>query len=1100
MQGADIIQPKGRSRLQSVKSGIWVGCFWLALLLGPAWAVGQTGDPMTLVALQDSAQVLSKQGDYQEALETNERLLAQIRLAATDSIVLEVKTLLRMVTNFRKLGLLESSYQTLEEARCIAEENLPENHPLRYDVYHKLGIHYYRQSQFDTSLFFYFQALEGRRGLYGDVHASVADVYSNIALDLMMLGDYDGAIGYFERVLDQRIELYGDCDQLVAHTYLNLGTAYHYMGDLDEALQYYQQTLEIYDEQLEPGHPDYFMVFNNMGVGYQNKGDYRRAQELLERALEHQLAIHSPDHLDVANAYNNLGLHHFDNGDYDKALTFYQRALRIRKMQLDPNHRLLGNVYNNLSNTYRLRRQYPEALEYGQKALAIRDSLYDDLHPEVAESLNDLGLYYEDVAEYEKALDYYRQALSINREVRGEWHATLADSWERMGNCYLASSDPERAREHYLKALAIRKKTQDARHPDLLDLQTKLGKVYPDDPTRGLEWVTQSLELMGLEKVARANALRVTFPLQALNALGVRGDLHMELFRRTGNLEWLERAADNYQLARTIIEITRRRYQEPASKQLLLDNYFQIYEQSLEVAFIRYQLGESQEALEEGLKIAEFSKNVLLLESMQKAQADQFAGLPDSLYQLETDLKLDMAFYEQQAFDEESKGESASTQRLAEIGDKLFQIKRNYYLLLDTLAARYPDYYELRYGKPKLSVEALQDSLAGSGQDLVGYFLGEKYLYTFVVTPDTARMLQQNLDFQLEDAVRRIRQEIEYYQPGQADNEVRKAQFLEEAHFLYQLLLEPAKPWLKQDRLIIVPDGILGYLPFEVLLERKPGPETSWRDPGFVLHQYKVSYQYAISLVVTPKTSMQSAARNLLAIAPEFSAASQQATRFQLDSLRYNQEEVGRLKNLTRGTFLLGDKASEERFLSLAPDYRILHLATHAQANDTIGVYSFLAFAPIPDSLENEYLYLSDLYNMQLGAELVVLSACETGVGEWKRGEGIVSLGRGFLYAGARSIVTTLWNIDDRPTAEIMNQFYAQLAAGKEKDEALQLAKLDYLRNNSSLRTHPVYWAGFIGIGDMEAIQMDPATASNWLWGIPIICFLGFGLWWWRRG
>jgi CHAT domain-containing protein len=156
---------------------------------------------------------------------------------------------------------------------------------------------------------------------------------------------------------------------------------------------------------------------------------------------------------------------------------------------------------------------------------------------------------------------------------------------------------------------------------------------------------------------------------------------------------------------------------------------------------------------------------------------------------------------------------------------------------------------------------------------------------------------------------------------------------------------------------------------------------------------------------------------------------------------------------------------------STAGDYRILHLATHGRADNRVGDYAFLAFSEIKDSIENELLYVKDLYNLELNADLVVLSACETGIGKLQRGEGIISLARAFAYAGAKSIVTTLWEVNDKSTSELMRYFYRELKLGKDKDEALRLARQRYFDKAAPRGLHPFFWAAFVPVGDMRPVR-----------------------------
>ncbi len=193
--------------------------------------------------------------------------------------------------------------------------------------------------------------------------------------------------------------------------------------------------------------------------------------------------------------------------------------------------------------------------------------------------------------------------------------------------------------------------------------------------------------------------------------------------------------------------------------------------------------------------------------------------------------------------------------------------------------------------------------------------------------------------------------------------------------------------------------------------------------------------------------------------------------RKDLQPLAFSGPEVAAAAKLMKGETIAGPAATEERFTSTAGNYRILHLATHGRADNRVGDYAFLAFNEIKDSIENELLYVKDLYNLQLNADLVVLSACETGIGKLQRGEGIISLARAFAYAGAKSIVTSLWSVNDKSTSELMRFFYRELRRGKDKDEALRLARQRLIREATVRNSHPFFWAAFVPLGDMRGVK-----------------------------
>jgi CHAT domain-containing protein len=301
---------------------------------------------------------------------------------------------------------------------------------------------------------------------------------------------------------------------------------------------------------------------------------------------------------------------------------------------------------------------------------------------------------------------------------------------------------------------------------------------------------------------------------------------------------------------------------------------------------------------------------------------------------------------------------------------------------------------------------------------------------------------------------------------------------------LYQKLVEPIAAYLKEE-IIIIPDGVLGYVPFEVLLTQPVTKPARLKNYAYWIKDKQISYCYSATLlreVVQKQHAPIEEGDNFLAYAPFYDEGEIYASNSRglttrvyedLKPLPYSGAEVHGIQQLMGGVVLQQEAATEESFIKNASKYRILHLSTHGKANDKVGDYSFLAFTEQKDTIENELLYVRDLYNLQLNADMVVLSACETGIGELQRGEGIISLARGFTYAGAKSIITSLWSVEDESTKDLMILFYQNLKQGMTKDAALRKAKLAFIndKNRNHAQVHPFYWSGFVGIGDMGALD-----------------------------
>jgi len=309
--------------------------------------------------------------------------------------------------------------------------------------------------------------------------------------------------------------------------------------------------------------------------------------------------------------------------------------------------------------------------------------------------------------------------------------------------------------------------------------------------------------------------------------------------------------------------------------------------------------------------------------------------------------------------------------------------------------------------------------------------------------------------------------------------------------------------------LIIVPDDILFYLPFEMLVFDTTGVESPYdfENAKFLLEKFDVSYVSSASLLDPGLQTLRKPDKGILAMGnPDFGPQPDEPEQGELLAskepitgsrvivesllpLPNSETEVKAIGGVLRGlnnNILTGNRATEENFKSNAADYRILHLATHFLTNDTQPLYSKIALAQNGDGEEDGFLQTYEVFNMNLNADLVVLSACNTALGKLRKGEGVIGISRAFLFAGVPSMVVSLWNVDDKATAIIMRDFYKYMKAGFNKKHALRRAKVDYLKASGA---GPYYWAPFILIGDWQPLDLTTRPALN-IWLIGIVTFL----------
>ncbi|MBN1821692.1 MAG: CHAT domain-containing protein, partial [Prolixibacteraceae bacterium] len=316
--------------------------------------------------------------------------------------------------------------------------------------------------------------------------------------------------------------------------------------------------------------------------------------------------------------------------------------------------------------------------------------------------------------------------------------------------------------------------------------------------------------------------------------------------------------------------------------------------------------------------------------------------------------------------------------------------------------------------------------------------------------------------------------------------------YLSASFSLYKTLIQPVEEKIKDNTITVIPDGILSYIPFDALLYSYPSniDTLNFVNLDYLIKKYTFNYSYSANLYLNRFNKEKRAGKKLLAFAPDYSTYNEFGDEEfnQLAPLTGIREEVNFISTIINSEVYINKEATESNFKENMADFDILHLAMHAIINDSLPMFSKLAFTPEnSDYMSNDgWLYTSEIYNMKMKARLAVLSACNTGRGKLREGEGVISLARGFFYAGCPSIVMTLWEVEDRSGAEIMAEFYKFLKAGKKKHEALRLAKIKHIENADPVTAHPHVWLSYVNIGNTDALN----TSNDLYFFIAILLIL----------
>lgn len=889
-------------------------------------------------------------------------------------------------------------------------------------------------------------------------------------------------------------------DSLVALAYHKIGVSYYYLepSDYEKAIQNYKTALEIRNKSLAPNLLDIIKSNRNIGVAYRELNQYEQSKKYLQTALDLHLKSSIVDSVLLASTYMDWGDVLSLQRDFNPAKRYlltaldiqkkiypdalwewsiiYERLFDLSKNQQDTaamfeysitlidllesleekyldDYELLANAYHNLALTYEITDTLDLAMFFYQKSLFINQNKLENRKADISKNLSNLSLIYQKQKKYSKALSLVNQAIGIANEV----------------------DDP------LLIAASLNNKAF------ILAEQQNLKKAL-DIQQQAIQYILPNFQSNDPYKNPSTSSIAIGGKTRFIKYLSDKATIFKQLAEEEHKLKNLVAFSTIYDSIALLSEQIRIQYESDEAKQFLSAELKPLYEQVLQVNYELYQSTQQEQYLHKSFQLVEQSKSVTLLDALQENQARLSAGIPQELIDREQKLKRSLALMELEI---EKEGVITDQTSWITKGRALEQ-------LIDTFKNNYPRYYDLKYSSNVVNVQDLQ---AQKESSFIEYFVGEQHIHAFVTTRQKVYWLLIEKDFPLRAKIRNLKQLL-YLSPNlTTDNYSQQTEALVEIlYYLYQKLFAPIEQTFSlEQNICIIPDGVLGYLPFELFIKQKASASSYFKQHHYLIKDYQISYAYSANLLEKMKMlQTKKGNKKLLAIAPSFHntlTQSSSVTRMSLAPLKHNRPEARVIHQSVGGDTLIGQMATKANFLKAASDYQILHFATHAKANDKVGDFSYLAFTTSDDQdTLSSFLYNRELYQLQLHADMVVLSACETGVGELKEGEGIISMARGFSYAGAKSIVTSLWEVNDVATKDLMIIFYQYLQQGKSKDEALRLAKLDHIQAKDHVGAHPFYWASFIAIGDMGSLESNHSFSWYWLLllFLPVALFFTF--------
>ena len=875
--------------------------------------------------------------------------------------------------------------------------------------------------------------------------AGVGAALTNVGVIHLDQGSYKEALRCFNGSLEIWKEL--GLKEYIADSTNKIGAVYQKQGDYALSLEYFTSGLNL-RESLGNGQR-VAESLHNIGEIHYLRGDYGQALDHFRRSFDLREAsagggADASNRFAQAQTLHDIGLVYEGQGNYSKALEFYDRSIQFKKragIQLG-----VESTLNNIGQIHEAQGNYYLALEYYRESLNLSKTLgHRALH---AQALNSLGRVYASQGDYELALRHHRESLALAQEMGNK--ALTARTLNLIGAVFVARRDPAQALDYYRRSLEIAEA-----------MSNRAGVAETLNSMAAVRYELKEREEASRLAARAADIARQVGSREALwHALTVGGRAEYALGQTAAARKALDEAI-------SVVETMRA---DVAGGEQQRQGFFED-----KVSPYQAMVGLLVEAGEVGaaLSYAERAKARVLLDVLQSGRADVAKALTPEERRRERELEGESVALNKQVY-EESARRQPDAALLAQLRARLEKTRLNYEDFRTGIYNAHPELKTQRGEMQPLTQEEAAGLLGGGGTALVEFVVTEGKTLLFVLTAGGERARAPDLRaYALDVRQQDLQRRVEDFRQRLAGRDLN---FRVPARGLYELLLGPAREQLRgRDSLVIVPDGPLWELPFQAL---QPAAER------YLLEECAISYAPSLTVLrEVARLRLKLAAKSrgpesLLAFGnPLTVRGAAPATRRDeaLGPLPEAEREVlalGRLYGAARSRVFVGAEAREERLKQEVSGYRILHMATHGILNDAAPMYSQIVLSPPGrEAREDGLLESWEVMGLDLQADLVVLSACETARGRYSAGEGMIGLTWALFVAGTPGAVVSQWKVESTSTTELMLEFHrlfkSRDARGRTTQpaaRALRQAALALMRNPRY--RHPFYWAGFVMVGD----------------------------------
>ncbi len=865
------------------------------------------------------------------------------------------------------------------------------------------------------------------------------------------LGKYEQSIKTAREALQIRIQAKDTFN--IAYNYNLIGIGFYFLSDYDSTKAYYEKSF-VLKKKIKANDKVLAVSAYNLAILYEDLAQPEKALKLYKDAEAYLLknkevkSFLSDVYVGIAHVYKS-------ENDVYKAEEYAEKAMDVGLRSYGEFNPNMTFVYTSYANILEWKEKYKESIALLEKSLQIRKSTYGENHRWTCESYYDLASVYALDKQFDKAEDYFKKAIQIGEKINSPQY--LANAKTYLAKLYIDNNENlKKAEQLLLSALEKKIAIFGYKNDEIAEIYYYLSEIAKKNGEKDKFFAFNS-QVFNCSGYNKDKISEVIAPFQALDALIITGDWYNDEFESSQNMDFLLKKFKLIDEEVKLIKYSQKNFTSDRSSIRVANLYRNVFEKGLNTCWKLYKQTNKKKYLEKAFELSETNRNTTLLEGLQDIKYKLYSGIPSDLLEFEKQtkqnlerVKLDL-YYEKTANNPDKVFYSELLNQRINLSNKLDSLYRSFNI-------NYPRYANLKFNKRIIKLADVQNNLDNKTQLLI-YFLGDNDLYSFNITKEKISFYKNDIAEELVEKIKSIKKDL-----------VQRKNIADTSKLLYQLLLNQ-QIVSNKEKMIVIPDNVLSYIPFEMLRKE---------NDNFLIENFTISYSGSVRLFLELKGDyFKYKTKNYWAgFSPKYEQDKKLASIY---------DEVTIISKMVNGKKFIGEDSKKESFLNNNTNFSILHLAMHAEIDDKNQMFNKLIFS-------DGELTSSEIYVSNSKANLVVLSACNTGFGNLEKGEGVMSMARAFHFSGIPSVIMSLWKVPDKETKIIMVNFYKYLKKGESKSESLRKAKLDYLTSTKDKNLkHPYYWSGFVLNGSTGELKSTGKSLYYLLGGIFIFGFVLLG-------